>query len=174
MAVYYLDTSAVLKRYRTEKGSDVVTELYEARAVGDSLMTSHFTCLEVESVAARALKGRVLTQHAYEALLGAFARDLTEHLYLLPLAGSLVNEAIYAARRHAVRAPDAIHVASAERTNRDSPNDFVFVASDLELLSAAEAAGVETFNPEAEGAIELLREWRKPSNGFTLPDARSR
>jgi predicted nucleic acid-binding protein len=29
MAVFYLDTSAVLKRYRTEKGTDVVTQLYE-------------------------------------------------------------------------------------------------------------------------------------------------
>ena len=161
MAVYYLDTSAVLKRYRTEKGTDVVTELYEARTEGDSLLTSHFTCLEVESVAARALKGRLLTQRAYDSLPGAFARDLTEHLDLLPVAGTLVNEAIYAARRHAVRAADAIHVASAELAKRDSP-DFVFVASDHELLTAAEAAGMETFNPEGDEAIGRLRTWRKP------------
>lgn len=157
MAVYYLDTSAVLKRYRTEKGTDVVTELYEARTGGDSLLTSHFTCLEVESVAARALKGRMLTQRAYDSLLGAFARDLTEHLYLLPVESALINEAIYAARRHAVRAPDAIHVASAELAKRDSRDDFVFVASDRELLTAAESAGVETLNPEGDGAIERLR-----------------
>lgn len=33
MAVIYLDTSAIVKRYRTEKGTDVVEELYE-RLVG--------------------------------------------------------------------------------------------------------------------------------------------
>ena len=70
MAVYYLDTSAILKRYRTEKGTDVVDALYEAtrpdagqaggpRGLMDALResisarrrlyTSHFTCLEVES-----------------------------------------------------------------------------------------------------------------------------
>jgi hypothetical protein len=31
MAVFYLDTSAVLKRYRTEKGTDVVDALYESQ-----------------------------------------------------------------------------------------------------------------------------------------------
>src|SRR5262245_63859774 len=67
MATFYLDTSAVLKRYRTETGTDVVEELYEGRASQDSLITSLFTCLEFESVVIRALKGKLLTQEAYDA-----------------------------------------------------------------------------------------------------------
>ncbi len=79
MPIYYLDTSAVLKRHRTEKGSDVVAELYEGLAKNEALVTSHFTCLEVESVAARARKGKALGRDAYDAMLAAFARDLESH-----------------------------------------------------------------------------------------------
>jgi predicted nucleic acid-binding protein len=88
MPVFYLDTSAVLKRYRTESGTDVVDSLYEERFTPtvvklvlsgyrrDVLITSHFTCLEVESVAARMFRGKLLDEKAYNTLLNAFARDI--------------------------------------------------------------------------------------------------
>lgn len=62
MAVFYVDSSAAVKRYKTEKGSDVVDALYEGGRTRtlmgalrgdprDVLVTSHFSCLEIESVA---------------------------------------------------------------------------------------------------------------------------
>jgi predicted nucleic acid-binding protein len=53
MAVFYLDTSAALKRYKTEKGTDVVNELYQGPRAEHPLCTSHLTALEVESAAVR-------------------------------------------------------------------------------------------------------------------------
>jgi predicted nucleic acid-binding protein len=161
MAVYYLDTSAVLKRYRTEKGTDVVERLYDD-SKGDLLLTSQFTCLEVESVAARALKGRVLMQGAYEAMMGAFTDDLDKYLHLQPAHRDIVNDAIYAARDFALRPLDALQMAEGQATKRAYVVDSVtFVASDKELLAAAEAAGMETFNPEVDGAMEIIRGKRK-------------
>ena len=83
MAVFYLDTSAILKRYRTESGTDVIVELYEQLAAHDALLTSHFACLEFESVAARALKGKLLTLEAYNTVLGGFAHDFGEYVLLM-------------------------------------------------------------------------------------------
>ena len=100
MVVYYLDTSAILKRYKTEKGTDVVDKLY---------------------------------------------------------ASGLVNEAIEAARSHAVRAPDAIHVASASAVKQSVSEDFVFVSSDRELLSAARVSGLMTLDPESSDAMDTLK-----------------
>lgn len=57
MPLYYLDTSALLKRYRTENDTRVLDALFSARTRDELLITSHFTAIEVESVAARALKG---------------------------------------------------------------------------------------------------------------------
>jgi predicted nucleic acid-binding protein len=143
MRYFYLDTSAVLKRYRTEKGTDVVDEIYSRRQTEDAFFTSHFTCLEVESVAARALKGRLLTRQAYEALLGSFARDLREYL-LFQVSGDLINSAVESTRNYALRAADSLHFAAAATWVAVVGDDFIFVASDKELLSAAKTAGVST------------------------------
>lgn len=161
MPTFYLDTSAVLKRYRTEKGTDVVTELYEGAAPTDILVTSYFTCLEIESVTARALKGRLLTHEAHDVLLGTFSQDVGDYLLLLSFDSGLINEAIDAARRLALRPADAIHFAAAQEGNRRvTGGEYVFVASDKELLAATEAAGMTILDPEANGAIAQLRKLR--------------
>lgn len=152
MAAYYLDTSAVLKRHRTEKGTDVVETIYSS---GESLLTSHFTCLEFEAVAGRARKGGVLTEHAYRTMLGSFARDLTAYYRLIAVSGPLINESVHVARRYALRAPDALQLASAERARQQSA-DLVFVASDKELVAAARSL-MPTINPEDDDALEMLR-----------------
>lgn len=156
MVVYYLDTSAILKRYRTEKGTEVVEALYGLPDV--FLVTSHFACLEVEAVSAKLLKGKSLTEEAYDALLNAFAADLGDPLYAVPLTSRIVNEAIEAARQYAVRAPDAIHIASGLAVQSVSGgDDFFFVSSDKEQLSAASSAGMQTLDPEAENAMDILK-----------------
>jgi predicted nucleic acid-binding protein len=171
MAVFYLDASAVLKRYRTEKGTDVIDALYESvkrprelmdairesLAGGRKLVTSHFTCLEVESVAARTLKGKSVIDFEYSTLLGSFAQDLRDYVRLEPFGGELLNYAIEATRRTRLRPADSIQFASALHVRaRDEKGEFVLVASDKELLKAAEGAGIKTLDPEAEGAMEAL------------------
>ena len=175
--VYYLDTSAVLKRYRTEPGTDVVDALYEPKPFAKRpedvkdmmealretleiqkrrLVTSHYTCLEVESVAARTLKGKSVIDHAYQTLLGSFARDLKEHITLESFDGEAVNYAIEMTRRTRLRPGDSIHLASALLSAREG-EELVLVASDKELLTAAEGAGIKTLNPEDAGAMEVLK-----------------
>ena len=98
--------------------------------------------MEVESAAARALKGRVLNRKACGTLLRAFARDLDEHLIALPVASSLILEATVAARHYAVRSLDAVHMAAAAKARNALASDaLVFVASDRELLAASRRQG---------------------------------
>lgn len=160
MPLYYLDTSALLKRYRTEKGTDVVDEIFSAREKDELFITSHFTSVEVESVAARALKGRLLNKKSHGVLLSLFAEDLDERLILLPVSTSLLMEAAEAARNYSVRAGDAIHLASVLRAKQASAAKIVFVASDKELVDAGEAAGLAVVNPEDGDATTLLRKLR--------------
>lgn len=49
MPVFYLDTSAIIKRYYLEQGSDIVDELFEQPLPGDGFHTSFLTLLEVAS-----------------------------------------------------------------------------------------------------------------------------
>lgn len=156
MVVYYLDTSVIVKRYKTEKGTDVVEALYEMADV--FRVTSHFGCLELEGFAARGLKGNVLTDEGYSALLRGFAADLGETLYVMPVTSRIINESIEAAHKYALKGADAIHIASglAVKSVEERGDDLYFVTSDGEQLKAAVAAGMRTLDPEAEGAIDAL------------------
>src|SRR3954451_114832 len=110
MAVFYLDTSAILKRYKSEKGSDAVDEIYK-NVAGVTRVTSEFTCLEFEAVASRACEGKLILEETYRAMLGAFANDLTDSISLVSLDGYILKDAIGIARTYSLRGPDAIHVA---------------------------------------------------------------
>ena len=160
MPLYYLDTSALLKRYRTEIGTRVLDALFSARTRDELVITSHFTAAEVESVAARALKGRLLTKKAHAVLLSLFADDLENVLIVLPVSTVLLSEAAAVARNYALRASDALHLATALRARQASATEIVFTASDKELVEAAGRAGFTVLNPETENALAALHETR--------------
>jgi len=156
MPLYYLDTSALLKRYRTENGTRVLDALFSARTRDELLITSHFTAAEVESVAARALKGRLLTKKAYAVLLSLFVDDLENVLVVLPVSTVLLSEAAAVARNSALRASDALHLATALRARQASAVAIVFTASDKELIEAARRSGFMVLNPESKNALASL------------------
>ncbi len=162
MPLYYLDTSALLKRYKTEKGTEVIDELFSSRKLDEVFVTSHFTSIEIESVAARALKGNALNKEACGVLIRLYAEDIEEQIIVLPVSTALLSQAAEAARRNALRAGDAVHLASALRVREPShPSDLVFVTSDRELLQAAEREGFTALDPENVDATPSLRAVRE-------------
>ncbi|MDP2936862.1 MAG: type II toxin-antitoxin system VapC family toxin [Dehalococcoidia bacterium] len=95
MPAYYIESSAWLKRYKSEIGSEVVNELLAGRTADEIFVTSHLSVLEVSTVAARLLKGRAITPSQYERMVGTFARDLSTHgVVILPLFHTLVQESM--------------------------------------------------------------------------------
>lgn len=173
MPVFYLDTSAVLKRYRSEAGTDVIDSIYDERFTptiiksvfrglrSDVLVTSYFTCLEVESVAARMYRGKVLDEKGYKALLNSFARDLEERITVLPVTSDRVVDAIDSAREHALRPGDCVHLASAQHAMTSTQDEVVFVCSDKQLLEAVvDDALMQVLNPEGSDAMERLHNYR--------------
>jgi len=166
MPLYYFDTSALLKRYRTEDGTDVLDAIFSGPSRNEFFIPSHFTAVEVESVAARALRGRLLNKKSHGTLLNTFAADLEHLLIVLPVSTALLSEAALVARQYSLRASDAVHLASVLRAKQASAVEIVFVASDKELVEAAEAAGLAVLNPENEEALLYLRRLR----GRTVQD----
>ena len=62
MTIFYLDTSALVKRYKTEEGSDIIDCLYDNLPRGNSMATSFLTVLEFVSAIRRLLKGNRISQ----------------------------------------------------------------------------------------------------------------
>ena len=161
--MYYLDSSAIAKRYRTEKGSEVVSALFAHLENEELAITSQFASVEVEALAARALKARLLNRRSYGVMLRLFAGDLERSVLTIPVSSSLVSDAAQIARSLAVRAGDAIHLATAVRVQQIIALKVILVASDRELLLAAESVGFTTFNPESQDALIVLESLRENS-----------
>lgn len=160
MVAYYIETSALVKRYRTESGSAVIKELFTHLRQEEALTTSHFTSLEVEAAAARALKARTMTTEAYGMMLWSYAQDMERWFTLLPVSSTLITEAADVTKAYALRAADAVHLATALRLQRGLSVRLVFVTSDLELITACHSAGMSVLNPVAENSHEELAQWR--------------
>ncbi len=162
MSTYYLETSALMKRYKSEVGSEVVEEIFDRTTHSETLVTSHLTVLEVNAVAARLLKGRVIIRGEYQAMLGRFSRDIDDYdVIVIPVQSALVGEAIGIVGEHHLRTADALHFASMMMASRAMGGlEFYVVSADREILEACGACGISAIDPESDGALEMLRSLR--------------
>lgn len=160
MPVYYIETSALLKKYRTEKGTDAVEELFQEKHENDRFVTSYLTLLESVSVVTRMFKSGSFSRRLYQATLGNLERDSSRLMSLDSVSDAVISEAIKQSMTHALRAPDAIHLASALRISSASNEKIYFLCSDTRLKTACLSSGLLVLDPEDPGSVDDLRRWR--------------
>jgi predicted nucleic acid-binding protein len=151
VALAYLDTSALVKRYVPEPGSAWVARLCQREAVVISLVAVP----ELASALARRARERALSTEQRDALFQAFLRDTRMLTVIEPnraiaqLSAALLLTAPPNVR---LRTLDALHLASARlvfvRARRRNVTIGGFIAADRALLDAASWAGLATLNPE--------------------------
>ncbi len=140
----YLDTSALVKRYIEEAGSDTVREVLADEDVMQGLV-SVIIGPEIASVLARRVREGVLDQARRLEILGTWRRDL-RFLLEVPLVrhSPILREAERILGFHALRAADAVHVATAQDLSRSiRGNTVVFVTADRRQAEVARAEGLE-------------------------------
>ncbi len=146
MTLFYLDSSAWLKRYFLEPGSDWMTRLFQS---GDLLASSVLGHIEVTSALARQQVPRKLDEEKLARLQKQLEEDWGD-LAGLPLTEEVVDRALRLARSYKLRGADAVHLATALGMNdtlAGTGNSLVLVASDEELLAAAQQTGLAVANP---------------------------
>ncbi len=165
MALFYLDTSAIIKRYRHEQSTDVIDELFlrQAQAANIRFFSSFLIVIEVTSAILRLAKGRHLFEDAAAQVLVNFRADITERIHVWPLDETITHAAVHVVEQHRLKSGDAIHLATALAISRTIPGEtVVVVASDTQLIAAAGASGLEALNPEH-------RSWRAQLSRLGLP-----
>lgn len=143
-AIYYVDTSAWLKRYVEEEGSDVVAKLFASAA-----QISCSVLGRVEITAAISRRGRAVGDIGLSADLQAqIDRDWQRSL-ALGGTDEIWNRAIGLAGAFGLRAADAVHLASADYLKGElrATAELAFVCSDFELNQAAQALGLKVIDP---------------------------
>lgn len=132
----YFDSSALAKRYVEEEHSAIVRRWLDAPAC-----TSRLTEVEVASALARRTREGVLEPEERDRLLADLERDTGEML-LVELSPDITRAARRILLRHALRASDAIHIASCLALRAELEADLPFVAFDAWLQAAARAEGL--------------------------------
>jgi predicted nucleic acid-binding protein len=149
---YFLDASALVKRYADEPGSAWVRQLTESLAP-NTILLAEVTLAEV--AAALAAKQRApagITQEQRDRALSRFLQDCDESFLLVPVDRPVIDRAVELTQNHRLRGYDAIQLATALVTSeilqsQDLPS-LVFVASDDDLLAAARATALPAENPQ--------------------------
>jgi predicted nucleic acid-binding protein len=142
----FLDSSALLKRYRQETGSQWMLALSER---SDRLVVARLSHVEVTAAIVRRGREPGNTPEQIANALATFDREMQEIFEVVELGSAVISQAIDLAKARALRAADAIQLACALLSRLGSPAsaEFWIVSADEELNAAASAEGLQVENP---------------------------
>ena len=143
MKLYYLDSSALVKGYAKEKGSEKVRRILEDESL---LSTSPISYPEVLSALARKRINGDIKKRDFDKAINRFIKEF-DALMLISV-DEIWKESGRAALRYALKGADSIHLASVLQAQDIIGREAVFVVSDKELIRTAIKIGIEVFNPE--------------------------
>ena len=150
VAAYFLDSSALLKRYLSEIGTAWVQSL-TAKASGNVLLISRITSVEILSAIARRQREGSLTSEQTQTLRTIFQQHFTDQYEIVELTPTLTTLAGELCARQSLRAYDAVQLASALTILpiiAQSPENFLtFLTADDRLLRAAQLEHLQADNP---------------------------
>jgi len=150
MAAYFLDSSALVKRYAREAGTGWVLGLFR-RAAGNAFYASRITKVEATSAIARKRRGGLLKPDTAARALQRLRRDFGRRIYVVEVTPALLLSAEALADKHHLRGYDAVQLAAALEANaeraRSSLPPLALVTADGDLLAAGAAEGLTTDDP---------------------------
>lgn len=149
MTHHYFDPSAWIKRHFQEPGSETVSALFRAAEAGGAAACCRLGLIEMVATIARKAHGEALDTTTVNTLLENVRADFAAFL-VVPIDEPRIAHATDLALRYRLRTMDAIHLACA--ISLQPAGETVMVSADMELLAAAEQAGLTTMNPTTPAA----------------------
>ena len=149
MPAYFLDSSAVLKRYVAETGTDWVESLFHPQGT-NQISVASICGVEVVAAISRKSRGGGLPVPDASRILRAFRSDFRRDFDVIELESTLIEVAMDLAERHGLRGYDAVQLAAAlavASTARTIGVSITFVSSDRELNAAALAEALAVDDP---------------------------
>ena len=147
---YFLDTSALVKRYMTEIGSIWVSSLTNP-ILDNQIIVTRLTRVEVISALHRLLRDGKIDANDVTIDLKAFQHDWNTQYKIVEVDHELIEIAVALVQKYPLRAYDSIQLASALKVNpafAEFPKgSFTFVAADHRLLKAAQEEGLLVDDP---------------------------
>lgn len=138
--IFFFDTSALIKRYISETGSNKVDELFE---IAENIIVSPVTKIEAHSTLKRLLATNLISKADYETVKSNIDYDF-RYFTVLSLNEEIEKEAINLIETYQLKTLDSIQLASVLYRKTDIRS---FIVSDVKLKNAAEAENIEVIDP---------------------------
>jgi predicted nucleic acid-binding protein len=149
MAAYFLDSSALIKRYVRERGTEWIRDLTASSA--NQIFAARLSIVEIAATLTRQARAGNLT--AAQATLGinqlrhAFAHEFR----VIEITPALASHALNHIQTYALRGSDALQLAAGVELHRrraaDRLPNLTFLSSDMELNQAARAEALMVADP---------------------------
>ena len=143
--IYYFDSSALIKSYLREEGSDFVIKLLSKKT---SHFTSSITYAETYATFFRLQRQGDLSNHQTEHLSRLFEDDWHQFI-IIDFSSEIRQYTPALLKKSPLRGADTVQLVSAFSLLKRGLNP-IFVSADKKLLNAAEDCGLKGVNPSDE------------------------
>ncbi|MGC9334929.1 MAG: type II toxin-antitoxin system VapC family toxin [Anaerolineae bacterium] len=150
MVVYYLDTSALVKRYAREEGTAWILSLTDVTAEHD-LYTVRMTGPEMIAALFRKARTGEISPDDASRSAESFRADWRRQYQIGEVTALVADKAMELAEKHGLRGYDAVHLASAVvlqqmREARELPS-LTFVSAGAQQRETAAVEGLPVEDP---------------------------
>jgi predicted nucleic acid-binding protein len=152
MTAYFLDSSALVKRYVVETGTAWVQSITDLNQ-GNLILIAQITNVEIVSAIMRRHREGSISIRTAKAIRLLLDRHSNRDYSVVTLHTAVVNLAEDLLETYPLRAYDVVQLASALESNRrltatvSSATPYIFVTADTRLLSIAQLTGLQVDNP---------------------------
>lgn len=154
MAFQFFDSSALVKKYINEIGTNWVRNIFNATPAHE-IYVSRITEVEATAAISRRKKSGSLSASDAALAIGQLRNDFLTRFRILDVAAIVSTQACAITEAHALRGYDAVQLASAVHIyNRllalganPSQISFTFISADNDLNAAAKIEGLVVENP---------------------------
>jgi predicted nucleic acid-binding protein len=150
VALYFVDTSGLSKRYVSETGSAWLRNLLDP-ATGSETFLVRITIVELIAAITRRERGGSLTPAEAATARAAFRADLAAEYQVVEVTEALLERATELAEARGLRAYDAVQLAAALEVNAlctvSGLPALLFISADSELNAVAGLEGLSAEDP---------------------------
>ncbi|MDA1190977.1 MAG: type II toxin-antitoxin system VapC family toxin [Candidatus Poribacteria bacterium] len=148
--IYFFDSSAFVKRYVSESGSEHVRSLLAPDAENVCYI-AHLTVVEVTAALHRRSRSGAIRSTDLETVLNDFRSHVRDYVQVYRITEELIERGARLASQHVLRGYDAMQLATAltlnERLISRELGLLTLVSSDNELNAVARAEGLVVIDP---------------------------
>jgi predicted nucleic acid-binding protein len=153
MGIYFIDSSALVKRYINEVGSIWILSLF-APTLNNEIFIAAITSVEVVAAITRVERGKRISASDALAMRAQFKNDLQIEYQVMEITESIIMAGMVLAETYGLRGYDAIQLAAGCAVNTlcisSGLAPIVFVSADNELNVAASNEGLIVENPNKQ------------------------